>query len=443
MATATPEERYETITRRVAEVLGGDQIKAILAEGKSPKCYWGTAPTGRPHIGYFVPLTKIADFLRAGVEVKILLADVHAFLDNLKAPLDLVAHRTKYYEFVLLAVFHSLGIPTSKLTFVQGSSYQLTKEYNLDNYKLCATVTEHDAKKAGAEVVKQVDSPLLSGLLYPGLQALDEQYLDVDFQFGGVDQRKIFTFAELYLPKLGYRKRAHLMNAMVPGLGGGKMSSSDPNSKIDFLDPPEVVRKKIKSAFCEEGNAEGNGVLAFVEAVLMPISQLRLERQRGLTGADSHEGEGAVGDQTPFAAAGAPEATLFSVERDEKFGGNLHYSSYAELEKSFVEKELHPKDLKTAVANAIVRLLTPIRKAFEDSEEWQQIEKLAYPDPNAKPDKKKKKEKVYHPPPPGKGKNAAKPAAGAGSAPAITPGPDVAAEAHTAAEAAKQQPSES
>ena len=115
-------------------------------------------------------------------------ADVHAFLDNMKAPLELVGHRTKYYKFVLLAVFESLGIPTSRLTFVEGSSYQLTKEYNLDNYRLCATVTEHDAKKAGAEVVKQVESPLLSGLLYPGLQALDEQYLDVDFQFGGVDQ---------------------------------------------------------------------------------------------------------------------------------------------------------------------------------------------------------------------------------------------------------------
>lgn len=106
----------------------------------------------------------------------------------MKAPLELVAHRTKYYKNILLAVFTSLGIPTSKLILVEGSSYQLTKEYNMDNYKLCATVTEHDAKKAGAEVVKQVESPLLSGLLYPGLQALDEQYLGVDFQFGGVDQ---------------------------------------------------------------------------------------------------------------------------------------------------------------------------------------------------------------------------------------------------------------
>ena len=71
---------------------------------------------------------------------------------------------------------------------MEGSSYQLTKEYSLDNFKLCSIVNEHDAKRAGAEVVKQVDSPLLSGLLYPGMQALDEQYLGCDFQFGGLDQ---------------------------------------------------------------------------------------------------------------------------------------------------------------------------------------------------------------------------------------------------------------
>lgn len=47
-----------------------------------------------------------------------------------------------------------------------------------------------------------------------GLQALDEEYLHVDAQFGGVDQQKIFTFGEKYLPQLGYAKRIHLMNPM-------------------------------------------------------------------------------------------------------------------------------------------------------------------------------------------------------------------------------------
>lgn len=66
----------------------------------------------------------------------------------------------------------------------------------------------------------QVESPLLSGLLYPLLQALDEQYLKVDGQFGGLDQRKIFILAEEQLPKLKLGKRFHLMNPMVPGLTG-------------------------------------------------------------------------------------------------------------------------------------------------------------------------------------------------------------------------------
>jgi len=62
-------------------------------------------------------------------------------------------------------------------------------------------------------------SIILSGfnidlIFITGLQALDEEYLKVDAQFGGVDQRKIFTYADKYLPQLGYAKRAHLMNPM-------------------------------------------------------------------------------------------------------------------------------------------------------------------------------------------------------------------------------------
>jgi hypothetical protein len=56
----------------------------------------------------------------------------------------------------------------------------------MDVYKLSVLVSEHDAKKAGAEIVKQSDDSPLSGLLYPILQVLDEQYLGVDAQFGGM-----------------------------------------------------------------------------------------------------------------------------------------------------------------------------------------------------------------------------------------------------------------
>jgi tyrosyl-tRNA synthetase len=136
-------------------------------------------------------MTKIADFLSAGCHVTILFADLHAYLDNMKAPWELLKLRTKYYEAAIKAMLQSIGVPIEKLKFVIGTSFQLSKEYNLDVYRLMAMTTEHDAKKAGAEVVKQVDSPLLSGLVYPLLQALDEEYLDVDAQFGGVIYQRI------------------------------------------------------------------------------------------------------------------------------------------------------------------------------------------------------------------------------------------------------------
>ncbi|KAG9286749.1 hypothetical protein G9A89_012299 [Geosiphon pyriformis] len=356
------QEKYELITRNLQEVLGGEEILEILKE-RDLKLYWGTAPTGRPHIGYFVPMSKIADFLLAGVEVTILLADIHAFLDNMKAPLQLVKYRTKYYEELIKALLESIGVPIEKLKFVVGSTYQLSEKYNMDQYRLCAIVTEHDAKKAGAEVVKQVESPLLSGLLYPGLQALDEEYLGVDAQFGGVDQRKIFVYAEKYLPHLGYKKRAHLMNPMVPGLQGSKMSSSDVDSKIDLLDDEGAVSRKLKKAFCEEGNIVENGVLSFVNSVLFPL--------------------GSMNDQTPN----------FVIKRPEKYGGDVTYTDFKSLENDFRDKKVHPGDLKASVAESINKLLNPIRKKWEDNPEFVKMTEQAYPQPAAKIVKKKEPKK--------------------------------------------------
>ncbi|EDW73324.1 uncharacterized protein Dwil_GK17487 [Drosophila willistoni] len=346
MVELTPEEKKELITRNLQETLGEDKLNAILKE-RDLKIYWGTATTGKPHVAYFVPMSKIADFLKAGCEVTILFADLHAYLDNMKAPWSLLELRTQYYEQVIKSMLRSIGVPLEKLRFVKGSDYQLSKEYTLDVYKLTSVVTQHDAKKAGAEVVKQVEYPLLSGLLYPGLQALDEEYLKVDAQFGGVDQRKIFTFSEKYLPQLGYEKRIHFMNPMVPGLAGGKMSSSEEDSKIDLLDSPANLKKKLKKAFCEPGNIADNGLLSFVKHVLFSLFA---------------EGEG------------------FEVKRVPDHGGDVTFLNYADLEQYYAENKLHPGDLKASVEKYINRLLDPIRKDFEKPE-LQKLSLAAYPPP--------------------------------------------------------------
>ena len=72
MANLSPDQKYDLITRNLEEVVGEEDIKKVLAE-RDVKVYWGTATTGKPHIAYFVPMSKIADFLRAGCQGNILL----------------------------------------------------------------------------------------------------------------------------------------------------------------------------------------------------------------------------------------------------------------------------------------------------------------------------------------------------------------------------------
>ena len=168
------------------ETLGEDRMKEILKE-RELKIYWGTATTGKPHVAYFVPMCKISDFLKAGCEVTILFADLHAYLDNMKAPWDLLQYRTQYYEILIKTVLKSINIPLDKLKFVRGTDYQLSKEFSLDVYRLSSMLTEHDAKKAGAEVVKQVQHPMISSLLYPGLQVSSYQIHFFSLQNDNID----------------------------------------------------------------------------------------------------------------------------------------------------------------------------------------------------------------------------------------------------------------
>lgn len=85
----------------------------------------------------------------------------------------------------------------------------------MDVYRLSSLVSEHDAKKAGAEVVKQSASAPLSGLLYPILQVLDEEHLQVDAQFGGTSSGFNFDVQQLTLDRHGPTKIVRCRKGMA------------------------------------------------------------------------------------------------------------------------------------------------------------------------------------------------------------------------------------
>jgi len=322
--------RLDLIKRNLQEVIGEKELDELVKSKKEISVYWGTMPTGSISIAYFFPMLKVADFLKAGIRVKILLADLHAALAGVSW--SILEKRYDYYARAITGILKTIGVDVKHLEFVKGSDFQLKPEYFHDVLRLSTMTSINDAKHAASEVVKLGDNPKLAGVIYPLMQALDEEYLKVEAQFGGMDQRKIMVYAREYLPKIGFNPRIELINPIIRGLVGEKMSSSIESSKIDLLDDEEKVRKKVNGAECVEGDPN-NGIMALLRYFIFVLKQDNKEK--------------------------------FFVRRDKKFGGDKSYSSYEEVEKDFVAKKLHPLDLKNAVSGELNSILEKLRKDKE------------------------------------------------------------------------------
>ena len=214
------DERFELIKRNTQEIVKEDELKDLLKKKKNPVVYWGTSVTGKPSIAYFFPLLKLRDFSKAGFKIKILLADLHGAMDG--TPWKVLEKRYDYYKESITQILLSLETDLKKIEFVKGSEFQLKPEYMYDVLQLASKNSVNDCQRASAEVVKKSENPDVAGLIYPIMQALDEHYLGVDVQFGGIDQRKILMFARENLPKIHYSQRIDVFNPMIPGLVGKK-----------------------------------------------------------------------------------------------------------------------------------------------------------------------------------------------------------------------------
>ncbi|WKZ23609.1 MAG: hypothetical protein QY312_02475 [Candidatus Dojkabacteria bacterium] len=123
-----------------------------------------------------------------------------------------------------------------------------------------------------------------------------------------------------------------------------KMSKSKPDTAIFMTDTDEEVQRKITKAYCPEGVAEDNPVLDYCKQIIFNAKYLKRE--------------------TPLL-----ENDLFVISRKPEHGGDISFTSYAELEAAYVNKEVFPLDLKNAVVTYLNALLQPVRDHFENDAE--------------------------------------------------------------------------
>ena len=162
------------------------------------------------------------------------------------------------------------------------------------------------------------------------MQVVDIKHLKIDLVQAGLEQRKIHALGIEVFPTINYKIPSFVHTPLISSLKGpGKMSSSIPESMISINDSDENIKKKITEAYCPEGLIENNSILQIMKLIVFPRNDKII------------------------------------IERSSKFGGNLEFNNYEDLEKMFAVRKLHPLDLKNACANYLVKILTPIRKKFK------------------------------------------------------------------------------
>ncbi|MCX8173952.1 MAG: tyrosine--tRNA ligase [Thermoplasmata archaeon] len=342
------EERINLVMRNAAEVVTQDELREILATVGKPKAYIGFEPSGFMHIGHIVCAEKIKDLQKAGFEVTVLLADWHAHInDKLGGNLENIKIAGAYMRDSFLA----LGVEPEKTRFVFAEELVDSKDYWKKVILVAKNSTLSRIKRTLTIMGRQEDESEsdTSKLIYPCMQVADIFELDVDVAYGGMDQRKAHMLARELREKLGRKKFVAVHTPLLSGLqstgrmdiADAKMSKSNPDSCIFLHDTPEEIKRKMKKAYCPQKVVEGNPVLEIARYIIFP------------------------------------KFGKLEIVRDEKFGGNLTLNTPEELERIFAEDRLHPADLKTAVAGALVEILESVREYYaKHSENLERLKEI-------------------------------------------------------------------
>ena len=335
-------EKVDLIQRPpTKEIVTQEELIELFKTNSSPNHYIGLEISGFLHLGSLISTGfKINDFVKAGVKCKIFLADWHTLInDKLGGDWETIEKVSKYYQDAFKLVCPDAEIILGSKLYEEKTEYwselvKFTKHMSIARTMRTLTIMGRSEDDKKIDVAK---------LLYPAMQAVDIHSLDIDIAHAGMDQRKIHMLVREIFPKMKWKVPVAVHHKLLPGLSKpadsndnkivGKMSKSDPNSGVFIHNSDDEIRKKISKAWCEEANIENNPLLEISKSVIFH------------------------------------EFNEMKVERPEKFGGNVSYANFNQLEKDFAEKKLHPGDLKQTVGNYLVKVVSPIREKLNLSEE--------------------------------------------------------------------------
>jgi len=343
------EEKISLVQRPpTEEVVTVNELRTLFETKSSPKHYIGLEISGKLHLGSLI-LTgfKINDFIKAGIQTNVFLADWHTYINNkLNNDWNLISEISRYYEKAFK--FFCPGV-----NIVFGSTLYDEKDDYWKNFVLFSKQITLSRIFRSLTIMGRTEKDTLdfSQLLYPSMQSVDIKALDVDIVHAGIDQRKIHMLVREIFPKLDWKTPVSVHHHLLPGLSESatststasmsdtsnnekklddskifsKMSKSNPSGSILIHDTEKDIFHKINKAYCPLKLPKDNPILEIVKHIIF------------------HQYDELI------------------VERPPKYGGNISYYSYDELQKDYEQNKIHPKDLKLTTSRYLNEIISPVR----------------------------------------------------------------------------------
>jgi len=345
----TLDEKIALLEEVGEEIIDIEELRELLQYKENNNeeiyAYDGFEPSGNIHIAQgLLRAINVNKITKAGIRFKFLIADWHAAANKkFGGNLEIIKKVGDFF----IELWKVCGMDLSKVEFIYASDIVKDPKYWELVLKIGIDTTLKRVKRC-TQIMGRSESDNLyaSQILYPLMQTADIFYLPADICQLGLDQRKVNMLAREIAKKLDKKKPVAVHHHMLMGLTKPpntnlsgidrviklKMSKSNPDTSIFMLDSPEDVKRKINKAYCPPKQVNENPVLEYCKYIIFELTD------------------------------------VFKVKRPEKYGGDIEYNKYLDLENDYRKGNLNPPDLKPAVTDYLNQFLKPIIKHFRTNE---------------------------------------------------------------------------
>jgi tyrosyl-tRNA synthetase len=240
------------LKRAVAEVISEEELKKLLASGKTLRIKEGLDPSAPDiHLGHMVGLRKMRQFQELGHQIVIIVGDWTAQIGDPSGRSAtrkmLSAEQVKENADTYLKQFFK--IVDKQKTEVRFQSEWFGKFSLVDVVKLTSkfTVAQFLQREDFAKRFAAQQPIAITELLYPLLQAYDSVAIKADIEMGGTDQKFNFLVGRELQAMMGQPSQQIFMTPLLVGLDGVAKMSKSLGNYIGVAEAPEVVYGKTMS----------------------------------------------------------------------------------------------------------------------------------------------------------------------------------------------------